>query len=154
MITQRSGWWVPEVDRIALKAVLSQVRNIDVIIMPFVKNRKCCIQAGGNIGIWPKKFSELFDKVYTFEADPENYEAMVKNLEGIPNIESKNLALGAKANKASVVKVNPQNVGAHFATSDPNGQISMVAIDDLNIQDVSLIQFDIEGGEYDAITVS
>ena len=152
MLIQKQNWWVPEIDKVCLNAVLNQSQFIDRNLLPLIENKKKCIQAGGNIGIWPKKFSEVFDYVYTFEPDKENYEALCKNLENISNIEKFNKGLSMKSGKASVIKHNPENIGAHYLSQpSDNGDIELISIDSLNLNDVGLIQLDIEGGEHDAI---
>lgn len=151
MLTQKDNWWVPEIDKVCLKAVLYQSQAIDHTLFPFIKNTKNCIQAGGNIGIWAKKFSYFFEHVHTFEPDKENYEALCKNLEDNENITSYNVGLGSRNKKANLIKVNPENIGAHYLSNDGVGDIEIITIDSLNLENVGLIQLDIEGGEHDAL---
>lgn len=148
MITLKNNWWVPNTDTQCLKSVLRDVTTIDNFF-PYVKNRKICIQAGGNLGVWPKKLSELFETVYTFEPENENWEALQKNLKGVRNVISKKYALGSSLGTVSVDIVYPNNSGAHQIKE--GGDVEKITIDSLNLKDVGLIQLDIEGSEHDAI---
>ena len=94
MIILKNNWWVPEIDTHCFQAVLKEVEAVDELAN-LCKTKRVCIQAGGNLGIWPKKLSTIFDSVYTFEPDLENWQALEKNLVGINNIHAKNCALGA-----------------------------------------------------------
>lgn len=148
MIIYKNNWWVPSEDKDCFPAVMREVSNIDVILA-MLPLKRTCIQAGGNIGIWPKKLSEVFEKVYTFEPDEDNWQAMQKNLIGIPNIISKKCALGSSHGTVSMDRIIPKNVGAHRIKE--GNDVEKITIDSLNINDVDLIQFDIEGSEHDAI---
>lgn len=152
MIIQKNGIWCPEKDTRCYRASTTQVVEVDKFIMPFVQQRRVCVQAGGNFGIWPKKFATLFEKVYTFEPENLNYECLKKNTENISNIISRKAALGSTNSTGRVVVVDEYNAGAHYVeTTDTQGDVDIVAIDSLNLSDVDLLQYDIEGGEYNAI---
>lgn len=148
MITLKNNWWVPEIDTHCFQAVLREVDAVDEIVTMCATTR-VCIQAGGNLGIWPKKLSGIFKSVYTFEPDSENWQALEKNLASVNNIYSKNCALGASSGKVSIDRLKPDNVGAHQVKD--GGDIERITIDSLNLLDVSLIQLDVEGSEHDAI---
>jgi hypothetical protein len=52
MITQRDGWWMPTSDRVGFRYISAQASDISTIV-DYCQDRRVCIQAGGNIGIWP-----------------------------------------------------------------------------------------------------
>lgn len=152
MIVERNGWWVPENDIKCLPAVIRQSAFIDNSIIKFLKNRRTCVQAGGNLGIWPKKFASIFNTVHTFEPDPVNYEALIKNTEGISNIVCYKQGLGNKPGRGAMVAPDKRNVGANFVNIyDNNGEVDVITLDSLNLTDVDLIQYDIEGAELNAL---
>jgi FkbM family methyltransferase len=148
MIILKNNWWVPEIDTHCFQAVLKEVEAVDELAN-LCKTKRVCIQAGGNLGIWPKKLSTIFDSVYTFEPDLENWQALEKNLVGINNIHAKNCALGAIPGKVSIDRLKPNNVGAHQVKDGADTE--RITIDSLNLSEVSLIQLDVEGSEHDAI---
>lgn len=38
-----------------------------------VSNKKVVVQAGGNMGMYPRLLADMFETVYTFEPDPMNF---------------------------------------------------------------------------------
>jgi len=160
-IVNRSDWWVPDSDRKALSIVLSEVSDLDVA-MKYVTNTHCALQAGGNVGIWPIAMTELFDHVYTWEPDQENYLALcanvVRRVRGC--IEGRRLialpfALGSDHDICDVEVYEPGNIGAH-QTIFGTGDVLVVTMDDVMYagdldEGVGLIQLDIEGHEHEAL---
>lgn len=148
MIIKKDEWWVPINDTCCYKAASREVNNIDAF-MTYVTNKKVCIQAGGNLGLWPKKLSSLFETVYTFEPEEVNWLCLQKNIEGVNNIKSYNCALGSENGTVSIDRHWPSNAGSYRVK--PGNEVSKITIDSLEINDVGLIQFDIEGSEHEAI---
>jgi len=106
------------------------------------KKRDLVIQAGGNVGVWPRYLATKFQRVLTFEPSQENFELMVQNLKNI-EIEMFQAALGDKAG-ACDVWVNKTNCGDD--QTRPGTSVVVMAIDDLNV-DPDLIYLDIQGDE-------
>jgi len=100
------------------------------------------IQAGGNVGVWPRHLRKSFKRVLTFEPSIENFELMLKNLSGV-DVEMTFAALGEKAGKCGIV-LNPQNCGDDQTV--PGSDVPVIAIDDLHV-DPDLIYLDIQGDE-------
>lgn len=149
MFVLEQGWKVPASDRVCFRIVQREVRDLDQII-PLCENHRTVVQAGGNIGIWPKRLARDFDRVVTLEPDPENHEALVFNVGEIQNIEVICAALGSKEGRAGIDHFDPGNIGAHQI--DPDGdEFDVITIDSLALKDVDLIQLDIEGSEHFAI---
>jgi FkbM family methyltransferase len=143
-LVTRRGWVVPEKDNCCLDIVLSEVSDVDRIL-PHCEQRRVAVQAGGNIGIWAKKLSESFASVHTFEPDPLNYKAMIANVSAVKNIASHNVALSDKPGAGAMFEFELNNIGAnHVVDGD---EFKVITIDSLNLNDVDLIQFDIEGHE-------
>lgn len=122
--------------------------DIDVVL-PYVKTKGVCVQAGGNVGVWPKKLSKIFDVVYTFEPDVENFQCLVTNVPE-PNVVKFQAALGKSHEMVQVTAPEgPENCGAYQVIQ--GGYIPTLKIDDLNLPRCDLIYLDIEGFEYFAI---
>jgi FkbM family methyltransferase len=142
------GWWVPEADEKCFHAVMAEVDKV-FHVAPKCQRRRSCIQAGGNVGIFPKALSKFFETVYTFELDPMNFGAMQDNCIQIDNIIMRNAALTDFHGMVGVDRIKPNNVGAHQVKLD--GDIHTVMIDDLGLEDLDLLWLDIEGSEHSAI---
>lgn len=145
----KDGWRIPEEDRECFDVVIKEVNDIQKIL-PHCNKKRTCVQAGGNIGIWAVNLSKYFEKVYTFEPDTVNYEALVHNLHMGENIIIPyNSALGAKKDRGSIFHFEKNNIGAHQVVVGDGFDI--VTIDSLELKDVDLIQLDIEGFEHFAL---
>lgn len=141
VIELRNGLWWPASDKHCFSVVPGQVSDLDEA-MPFVSGRSVCVQAGGNCGIWPTHLAGMFAEVWTIEANLENYLCLVRNVRG--NVKTIWAALGDKPG-TSGMKVDPQNVGAHYLNG--GGRIPVITIDELNLTACDLIVLDIEGME-------
>lgn len=152
MIIERDDrqWYWPD-DDTKLIQVFDQVNDID-LIMQYVENRSVCIQAGGACGVWPRRFSELFSQVITFEPVAENYQCLKENIKDTSNIVTFNLALSnAKGSGGMLLHESEKgNAGAWYLSKSGTGTHT-IAIDDLHLLECGLIQLDVEGAEREVI---
>jgi FkbM family methyltransferase len=122
---------------------------------PFIEKKRTSIQAGGAMGMWPWLMSKTFEKVYTFEASPANYQYLKKNVEGVSNIESYNKALGNEDGKCTIKLHEKEinNAGCYYTVNDVEGEVDLIQLDTFfpNIDDVDFIQLDVEGNELRAL---
>jgi len=150
MDAEKLDWLVPATDRQCLSAVLNEWRVKSKIYYPYIKNTLGVIQAGGNLGVFPKGLSEVFDKVHTFEPDQLNFECMLKNCTGCTNIEFYNSGLGNKITTGRI-SYNPlDNCGA-VQIAEGGTDLNITTIDSFNFTDIDLIWLDIEGFEVKAL---
>lgn len=143
--TVRNGWVVPEVDTQCLPWVLNEISKFDNVLK-YVQNRTGCIQAGGNIGVFPHLLAKHFDHVETFEPDNANYEALLMNTINDSNVYAYKVGLGENVGRAKIAVIDPTNIGAHRVEYG-TGEIEINTIDtDYNMR-AGLIWLDIEGAE-------
>lgn len=143
-------WCWPAGDK-KLVQVFDHVMDIDVF-MRHVRGENVCVQAGGACGVWPYRYAQLFDDVYTFEPQPENWHCLQQNIGDINNIHTFHAPLSNDRRAYSVKNdiVERENWGAGYIVPDDNG-IEAVLIDDLELNSCDLIQLDIEGYELQAL---
>lgn len=144
------GFYWPDHDTDCHPVVPNQLNDLD-FAMKHVKKTDLCLQAGGNVGVWPKKLSTIFDQVLTFEPNEENYECLLKNVTE-ENVTKMNAALSDKHELVDVRSPEPgldNNCGAYQVHKD--GLIPTVIIDELSLDNLDLLYLDIEGYEYFAI---
>lgn len=117
--------------------------------------RHTVIQAGGNMGMYPRLLSDLFQRVYTFEPDPVNFHCLVANCQR-DNIVKLNAALGFQHGLVEVTKEPffkdwEINYGVRTVIVTENANIPRLKIDDLSLNQCDLIMLDVEGHELPAL---
>lgn len=115
-----------------------------------VTDWRICVQAGGNQGMYPRLYSEMFDHVYTFEPDPLNFHCLVNNCQK-DNIYKMQAALGENTGLAKVNRYTMDNTGMHTVSTEGECFVPMVTIDSLNLPYCGLFQLDLEGYEIYAL---
>lgn len=148
--TDKVDWCWPAGDK-KLVQVFDHVSDIDVI-MQHVKGRSVCVQAGGACGVWPLRFSQLFDQVHTFELQPDNFHCLEENTRGVENVTAWRAPLSDGPGMYSIHNDihERENWGAGYCIPDENG-LGAMRIDSLNLEACDLIQLDIEGFELKAL---
>ncbi len=117
---------------------------------------------GGHIGFMSVTFSKNVKQVFTFEAEPNNYNDLLSNikLNGIQNIFPNNVAVTNENKKLSFFLGEGKNSGIHStiyndSLSQKEIQVNGITIDSFieekNISKVDLIKIDIEGAEMNAL---
>jgi len=147
-LTLRDGWWVPEADRVCFGIVRREVNDLQHML-PLCKKYRRAVQAGGNVGIWPKALSSQFEQVMTFEPDGANYAALYENTKDVSNIMRVHAGLGLYNSRAGIDHIDPSNIGAHQIKEGDDFEI--VPLDQYGFEDVDFLQLDIEGFEHFAI---
>lgn len=145
-IQEKDGVWWPNHD-FECKASVENFIDDAEWIMGFCTGFDVAVQAGGNVGMWPKKLSEKFKAVYTFEPDHINFQCLVRNCPE-PNIIKVQGGLG-DAHSMIGLQTLRHNCGAHFV--DGQGIYPVFKIDDFKFPKCDLIQLDIEGFEFFAL---
>ena len=145
-----NGFYWPDHDKYCHPVVPNQLSDLDYALK-YTKDTKTCVQAGGNVGVWPKKLSTIYDTVYTFEPDPENFNCLCRNCPE-HNIVKFNAGLSNAHEMITVKSPNKAeelNCGAYQVFK--GGVIPTFKIDDLNLKSCDLICLDIEGYELFAL---
>jgi FkbM family methyltransferase len=115
--------------------------------------RRIALQAGGNLGIFPKRLAATFETVYTFEPAPDLFAAMMHNAPE-PNIVRFQAALG---NTRSLVGLSRKrrdgrpNNHEGITHISGSGVIPTLQIDDLGLPCCDFLQLDLEGWELYAL---
>jgi hypothetical protein len=102
-----------------------------------------CVQAGGCMGMHPRFFSDIFQRVYTFEPDPVNFLCLTHNCQK-DNVIKMQAALGAENKLITVNRPSFFNTGTHTINEIDYGLIPMLTIDSLNLDACGFIQLDVE----------
>jgi FkbM family methyltransferase len=108
------------------------------------------IHAGGNMGIYALEFAKEAKNVYVFEPADENFSALALNCAMKTNIFLYKAALGNDHKTINVVNETADKQCGAWKVKG-SGNIPTLRIDDLNLDDISIIHLDIEGYELFAI---
>ena len=151
--TDRDEWLAPKNDwstPIHLRLVTDEI----AWVVSHLDSMDTCIQAGGNIGLWPACYAKEFQRVITFEPAADSFACMESNLAELENVEIYNAAVG-DSNHPVTLKYPPRKQdrsGACYVEPDKRGLIKQVRIDDIDVSGrIDLIHLDIEGGEFAAL---
>lgn len=121
--------------------------------LKFVKARDVVVQAGGCCGMYPRFYKNHFKRVYTFEPNPTNYYCLERNCD-VEGIHHQNVALGSAEKLVSLdsptAPGEENNVGMYTVNESP-GEVKMITIDSLGLDECDLIHFDLEGYETEAL---
>jgi FkbM family methyltransferase len=117
--------------------------------LKYVKKFDLVVQAGGNLGMYPRLLSDMFKWVYTFEPDSLNFHCLVNNCQK-SNIVKFNAALSNSHQMLELNRHDLENAGMH-RMSMKAGHTPTLMIDDFDFSDCDLIQLDVEGFEFNAL---
>ncbi len=140
------GLYWPSGDIEARKSVLGTQADLERYI-GLCPAHRVAIQAGGNVGVWPKELAKHFREVHTFEPDARNFACLERNVtEG--NVHAYREALGSMRERASIRR-EAGNCGASSIVQ--GDEFPVTTIDALGLAEVDLIQLDVEGFELQAL---
>lgn len=149
----RWPWGLMEGSLACLKWSFRDLRGLDEVLK-IVPGRDVVVQAGGNLGLFPKRLAEEFKSVITFEPDPNLFAIMRKNAPE-KNIRAFQAALGECHDPVAVSSKRRDSTGkpdheglTHVCGA---GDIPQVRLDDLALEKCDLIYLDIEGYELHAL---
>lgn len=133
--------------------VTKDLESLDLALEK-VPGRKVALQAGGSVGLFPKRLAEEFESVYTFEPDPKLFAQLEQNAPET-NIIPVRVALGNSNDPVRLECRRRDNSGrpvheglTHIAGP---GDIPQMRIDELGLEACDLIYLDIEGYEMEAL---
>lgn len=146
-----NGWWWPDQDKLSHKANHSKMlAELDKVIK-LLENKRGCIQAGGAVGIWPQYLSKEFCSVYTFEANPSQFECLQENITA-NNIEKHNCALGKDYGRVSPVNDSDRCNASYVSNKLNEDVIECCPPDRFSFSEpVDFICLDLEGYELFAL---
>lgn len=145
-IVEINGVFWPSDDIICRPSMDATVNDVNTYLK-HVDKKRVAVQAGGNVGLFPKELAKHFQLVYSFEPDELNAKCFQLNCKE-PNITFCKAALGELSGTIGLAKAQ-SNCGAHYI--EGSGEIPVKTIDSINLDVCDLIQLDIEGYELQAL---
>ncbi len=149
---EKTGLWWP-VEKVAGVAYRPTRLKNGRIVADFVRQhvpiRRQVVQAGGHVGIWPKHLALLFEQVYTFEPNADNFAALMHNVIE-PNVFAARGVLGMYHRLVRMSNAKGET-GTHFVSTNANGTVPTYKVDDLGLHQLDLLMLDVEGFELPAL---
>ena len=145
------GYLWPEKDKVTPSIVMKEVERLP-LYLAHVPNRRVCVQAGGNVGVYATKLAEHFERVNVFEPDPDNLHCLRQNcrLENVVCLEG---ALGDKRQMVETWRTQKEmaNYGATMIRPTSGKGVDMFVLDEFNLKNLDFLFLDIEGYEFPAL---
>jgi FkbM family methyltransferase len=141
---QIAGFWWPDDVAEKWRHSLRHVQSLDWTLQHY-PSRRTAVQAGGNIGLWPRRMKEAgFHRVLSFEPDHESRACLEKNA---PGVEIFSCALGAGL---GMCDIKHRSLGSHNVV-EGGTSVTIVTLDSFALMALDLLQFDVEGYEWHAL---
>lgn len=130
-------------------------RDLPVLdrVIASVPQKRVAVQAGANLGIYPKRLAQSFEAVYCFEPSAELFPMLLKNAPET-NILRFQAALGQTHEMVGTSRVRRDGkLNAHEGITYVcgTGLVPTLRLDDLCLPVCDLIQLDVEGYELNAM---
>jgi FkbM family methyltransferase len=140
------GIWWPEDALDAREHALRHWQSIEWALARCQHHQRTrtAVQAGGNIGLWPRRMADVFDRVITFEPEPQSRACLERNVPA--HVEVRVEALGETPGMCGIGR---RGLGSHRVME--GASVPVTTIDALRLDDVDLVQLDIEGYEWHAL---
>jgi FkbM family methyltransferase len=150
MIQQPDGLYCPDTGQTCYDWTMIEIGIPNYLMDAYNKPINSVIHAGGNIGIYALEFAKKAKNVYVFEPANENFTALSLNCARVDNIFLYKAALGNNNVPIQVFNPAPDLQCGAWQVRD-TGNIPTLQIDNLGLEDVSIIHLDIEGYELFAL---
>lgn len=146
-------WWPSNVDPLAgYQYMIRRVTDIDLAVK-LCRKTAVCVQAGGNIGMWPLRLAKHFETIHTFEPVPIIYSAMIHNVRHVPGIIPYRSLLTDVPRKKLPFHVHPGGTSRVCPESEKTDDYDhTTTIDELKLSCCDAIFLDVEGHELEALS--
>lgn len=141
--------WIKEHNRLDFD------QNVLPFVLPYINEGDVIVDIGANIGAYSKAF---IDKtgcdgfIYCFEPNKESFECLRHNIKN-ENSYLFNVALGANKGRVRVLSDSafPDNIGMSFCDNNIAGDIELITLDTLALEQCDFIKMDVEGWELECL---
>lgn len=140
---QIHGLYWPDTTGETWRHAMEHLRSVEWAIAHCL-HRSVAVQAGGNVGLWPRRLAEVFAHVITFEPDAISRACLARNVP--PSV---NVYASALGDVAGVCGIKHRGLGSHRVVDGQD--VPVMTIDSLNLETCDFIQLDVEGYEWHAL---
>jgi len=111
------------------------------------KDHRVAIQAGGHVGIYPRKLAKVFTTIHTFEPDNDCFDCLVEN---VSHVNSYNMALGDQNKEAYLQRYKLS--GWSKIVKYGIQPVQMITLDSMKLMCCDFLMLDLEGYELQALS--
>jgi len=126
-----------------------------------LNGKSMVVDIGAHVGLFSLYCSPKCDRVYSYEAHPENFSLALKNIKNkkAKNIDINNLAVWSSSGREINIFSNDSRTGEHTVGERADGRDGALKVKTTSIYDIfekynivycDLLKMDIEGAEYQA----
>jgi len=154
-----AGWWLPKGDQyfgkfLANKTPKQNGFQRDHLLEAFkhVKKWDVAIDVGAHVGFWTRDMAERFASVFAFEAAPDTFACLERNMIECGHVIARHAAAGAD-DGCCQIEEDPSragNTGSRFIRAG-RGDTPMVSLDGLGFRGCDLLKVDVEGYEWQVL---
>jgi len=140
---ERDGYSFPEYDLFFSKNdfELHHIPNC----LKVCTNKRIALDCGAHVGGWTRELAKHFEKIIAFEPFKQNYNCLVKNTEGIDNVETIKKAVSDVETTGSIKNDDVSNSGSGYL--EDGYDFKVITLDSLKLDNVDFIKIDVEGKE-------
>lgn len=140
-LCHRKGVLVSEYQNDRIKFAISQCQT-----------REVAIEIGSHCGIHSRLLAAAFDEVYAFEAHPDTFNCLKRNIEPFDNVKAFNFAIGRRTEGSCFVDDYVDgNTGNVQIDANEGQEVPNRSIDSLNMPAPDFMKLDIQGAELNAL---
>ena len=158
---QVGKFWLPDEDTY-FKPFLEESEGFELghleMVLNYVTKFNVAVDGGSHVGSWARYMAKRFKNVFAFEPNPETYDCLSKNTEGLLNVVPMQAALGQQDGAMLVTKDSRRagNTGSYFmqpaALKDTQSlRSTCIPLDRLQLKELDLLKLDVEGYEWYAL---
>lgn len=122
------------------------------LLLALITERSIVFDIGANIGYYTNAFASKAKHVIAFEPNPQHWQLLAKNIEGLSNVYAMNAAIGDKTGRMKCSNFDPEvlgNFGNIKVGEEGEVEVPVISLDDFkDFPDPDLVKIDVEGMEY------
>ena len=146
--------WFPDSDKHMASEYLNGRCQFDTqdLALTFCTKTRTVINGGAHVGLWARRYAEVFDTVLAFEPCVDTYDCLVENVRNCMNVEPICKGLGAENGLAGIAQDArwEGNTGGNYLVRGGTDCI-ITTVDSFDLYDLDLISYDVEGFELQAL---
>jgi FkbM family methyltransferase len=141
--------WMRKTNRIVDGKLTYQYHKLEEALR-WVKQFRVAVDVGAHCGLWAMHLAKAFQTLHAFEPVAAHRECLLSNLAGAPNVHLYPAALGECDGRVSI-HTAPTSSGDSWVDLSRDGDIPLIRLDPLLLQEVDFIKLDCEGYELFAL---